>query len=766
MKNVLGVYVFFTLAIACFGQEQVIDSLLNLLPGSSDIKKTEILNDLSRLHWGISLERSTEYASEALQIAEEIKSRKGIADALNRLGNAKYYLTNYEQAKNHYIRSLGIREEIEDYDGIIASCNNLAVLYYASGNTVKTLEYFLKALDISRQIDNQSEIAEYSVNVGSTLVALHRPDEAKVYLTEALDIYLEIDDPVGMAETYNHLGSMKQESLNFGSALEFHLKAFSIYDEIQSVQGLAISYNNIGLVYSRLEKEDLALDYFLNALRYFQKIPGHKLGHASAMNNIGTIYQHQKDYSKALDYYERVLDIYMETRNESGMATVFHNIGMIQMDLTDYQEALESYMRSVDIHKRRNDWSALANNYNNIGELYLLQGNNPKALQYLKESSSIAKGINALNILLENYDFQSKAYSNLGNYKEALNWSQEYRNLKNRIFNLESQNRIMELHVRFEADHKSKEIELLRRNTELQELRMSRQRFQRHFFLLVIGLIIVLILIIQNKSRIRITANSLLMERNKQLEGLNLKLKESEKEQLMIGATKDKFFSIIAHDLKNPFNALLSFSEMLHGNIREFTQDEIRAYVEIIQKSTGNLYRLLENLLHWSSTQTGKIDYQPETFFLDTFVHQIIQIMRLSAQKKNISITSEIEPSLKVHADKNLLSTVFRNLIGNAIKFTYENGNIHVRAAQTDGQVKIAVTDDGIGIDPDDLNKLFRIDFNVTNIGTSEEKGTGLGLILCKEFVEKNGGVIWAESKPGEGSSFLFTIPAKPGGQE
>jgi signal transduction histidine kinase/Tfp pilus assembly protein PilF len=766
MKKTLGICFFFTLAIVCFGQEQEIDSLLNLLPVSPDMKKIEILNDVSRLHWGISLEKSAEYAAEALQIAEEIKSRKGIADALNRLGNAEYYLSNYEKARNHYIRSLRIREEIEDYEGIIASSNNLAVLFYASGNTDKSLEYYLKALDISRQIDNQSEIAEYSVNVGSTLVRLHRPDEAKSYLEDALDIYLEIDDPVGTAEAYNHLGSMKQESLNFGSALEFHLKAFSIYDEIQSVQGLAITYNNIGLVYSRLEKEDLALDYFLNALTYFQKIPGHKLGHASALNNIGTIYQHQKDYSKALDYYEQVLDIYMETRNESGMATVFHNIGMIQMDLKDYQEALESYMKSVEIHKRRNDRSALANNYNNVGELYLLQGNNHKALQYLKEASSIAEGINAMNILLENYNFQSKAYSNLRNYREALNWSREYRNLKNRVFNLESQNRIMELHVRFEADHKSKEIELLRRNTELQELRLSRQRFQRHFFLLIIGLIIILILIVQNKSRIRIATNKLLMERNKQLEDLNLKLKESEKEQLMIGATKDKFFSIIAHDLKNPFNALLSFSEMLHGNIREFTQDEIRAYVEIIQKSTSNLYLLLENLLHWSSTQTGKIDYHPETFTLNSFVHQIIQIMRLSAQKKNISISSEIDPSLEVHADKNLLSTVIRNLIGNAIKFTYENGKIHVLAVQTNGEVKIAVTDDGIGIDPDDLDKLFRIDFNVTNLGTSDEKGTGLGLILCKEFVEKNGGIIWAESKPGEGSSFQFTIPAKSGGKE
>jgi signal transduction histidine kinase len=181
--------------------------------------------------------------------------------------------------------------------------------------------------------------------------------------------------------------------------------------------------------------------------------------------------------------------------------------------------------------------------------------------------------------------------------------------------------------------------------------------------------------------------------------------------------------------------------------------------VEIIHKATNNLFRLLENLLQWSSTQTGEIEYRPEQFDLNSLTMNIIQIMGIHAEKKGISIINSLPENTKAYGDKNLISTVIRNLLSNAVKFTRENGQIRIEGIVKKDEIEIAVIDNGIGINKVDIDKLFRLDCNVTTIGTSEERGSGLGLILCKEFVEKNGGRIWVESEIDIGSSFKFTIP-------
>jgi signal transduction histidine kinase len=236
-------------------------------------------------------------------------------------------------------------------------------------------------------------------------------------------------------------------------------------------------------------------------------------------------------------------------------------------------------------------------------------------------------------------------------------------------------------------------------------------------------------------------------------------LKENETRLRELNLTKDKFFSIIAHDLKSPFNSILGFSDILLDQVSQKDLDGVEKSTEIIQKSAHHAVELLTNLLEWSQSQSGRIEFNPEYLELHALVDKVIRGMESLSRQKSIQITNHISAHAPIWADRYMLSSILRNLISNALKFTKQNGAIDIKASVDDEKMRVSVCDNGVGIPRKDLPKLFRIDLNHSTIGTMDEKGTGLGLILCKEFVEKHGGTIWAESQARRGSCFTFEIP-------
>jgi len=236
-----------------------------------------------------------------------------------------------------------------------------------------------------------------------------------------------------------------------------------------------------------------------------------------------------------------------------------------------------------------------------------------------------------------------------------------------------------------------------------------------------------------------------------------LKINEARLREL--NATKDKFFSIIAHDLKSPFNSILGFSGLLSEQLKEKDYENIDEYANLIKQSSQNAYDLLMNLLEWARSQTGKLEFSPEYFEMVVFVNQTILPFNNLAAQKSIVIKTDLPNMLPVYADKHMVSTVIRNLISNAIKFTRPGGAITIKAKKQHNEILISVSDNGVGISKNRTENLFRIDQNTSTAGTANEQGTGLGLILCKEFVEKHKGRIWVESEENSGSTFTFTLP-------
>ena len=253
--------------------------------------------------------------------------------------------------------------------------------------------------------------------------------------------------------------------------------------------------------------------------------------------------------------------------------------------------------------------------------------------------------------------------------------------------------------------------------------------------------------------------NRLLKSQNLQISQANEALRKSEKNLMELNATKDKFFSIISHDLKNPFASLLSISELMVDNFEETDREDHKAGFRKMNQSVKHLLDLLENLLTWSRSQRGRIKYDPVRFNLSNVIQENINLHKLLAERKGIMLLSPDQEDIYAYGDRDMVNSVIRNLMTNAVKFTDSNKKVEVKLSPKDEAVEISVVDEGIGIAEENMSRLFRIDEKFKSTGTAGEKGTGLGLIICREFVEKNGGEIKVKSKPGEGTTFSFTLP-------
>ena len=279
-------------------------------------------------------------------------------------------------------------------------------------------------------------------------------------------------------------------------------------------------------------------------------------------------------------------------------------------------------------------------------------------------------------------------------------------------------------------------------------LRLVEEKFQ-------VKIIDAILSALQNMKK-RMLVKDLLEE---ELTRQKIQIEEQKKELESLNATKDKFFSIIAHDLKNPFASLIGASDFLVSSSNDLSKEQMANFLKIINSSAKQGYRLLENLLEWSRMQTGIISWQPEQVDMWDLVNEVVNLLRSSAETKQIHLEARVDEDLSAFVDPNMINTVVRNLVSNAIKFTARGGEVIVESKQLKDAIEITVRDNGIGIKADDIAKLFRIDEQLVQNGTENETGTGLGLILCKEFIDKHKGELYVKSEPNKGSSFIFTLP-------
>ena len=615
-----------------------------------------------------------------------------------------------------------------------------------------SLEQLLEEAAPERRIELFCELSEtywQSSYDTSLLMAIH-----------AHTLALKIDNEQLIARSLNMTGNAYYLMGDFTKSMDHYLQALEIRKELGDSNSLASSYNNIGAVYLQMKDHNRALFYLKNAKAIFEAVEDddHLF---STINNIGAVYIENEQFDTAYQYFIEAYEIAKRSGNEDNISIVQTNLGETALSMGLLDQSLEYQKQALDISRKRGNKAMMATIYTNLGKAFLKKRNFPQAYNAFQTSLDLSEEVNSLPDLRENYQYLAEYYEAQRDYRNALHFFRLYASTKDSIISQEAMIRIKEMESMSQAGTLQQEIELLRKDNEISSLEANRLK-NTIILLAAFALMIILVFVVYyQKNRLKRETARLFEEKNKQLEKANLKLQNSEKHLKELNSTKDKFFSIIGHDLRNPLNALLGFSELISGNSRDYTSEEIQRYSKIINEAAKNIHLLIENLLEWSRSQSGNIDYNPESTDLMTVVLETIKVFEIHADKKGISLESEIQEDIILYADRNLLSAILRNLVNNAVKFTPNGGEVRIYSKQTESEITISVEDNGIGMSEEQLDNLFRLDNNVTMPGTSEEKGTGLGLILCKEFVDMHNGTLTATSQPNVGTTFSFTLPMK-----
>jgi signal transduction histidine kinase len=464
------------------------------------------------------------------------------------------------------------------------------------------------------------------------------------------------------------------------------------------------------------------------------------------------------------------LKLAREIKYNNGINFISNDMGLLLLEKAEYKQALEYFQSVHNYGIEINNNRYICATAINIADVYMELKEYDSALVYLILSLDISMRDKFKSIRLDVYEGLSRLYYSNGEYEKAYQYQKRYFELQDTIFSAEKEKQIAEISEKYEAGKKEEENKLLKQQNVIQELELGRGKSRLLFTLIISGIIVVFIVVIvfilyksnlrkkKVNSELERKNEQITLQRNQLVETLKF-LSAREKELNEANVTKDKFFSIIAHDIKNPFSTILGFSKLLSDDFDEIGQEDQKKYAGIISESSENLYKLLENLLQWSRAQTNRIEFKPEKFDLTQLLGNNVALYKNAAFKKEIEIIIDFEGNIGVYADKSMADVVIRNLISNAIKFTKKKGKIEIRVVGNPETVQVGIIDNGVGIKQSEIRKLFRIDSKVKSSGTDNEQGTGLGLIICKEFVERNGGRIWAESTEGKGSGFFFTLP-------
>ncbi len=724
LMSVKSAVVTIILSFSCvftFGQinQQAVDSLLILSSSKDKAVKVDALISLTRLVWDYYPDSSFYYSNLALQAAEKSSNNDILGDAYNNQANAFLMNQKFEDALTWYDKAMDYRKKGTSPIKVAHTFHNIGQCYRNLNNYSESINAFKEAADISVEVGNYQNQAYMLMNVAINYEQINDNNKALEYSIQAASIFLQLDIKQGIAYAYNFIGSLHRDLGNINLALEYHLKAYEIYESLGNIGGLTTSTNNLGIIYDELN-----------------------------------------DNPKALEYYIKSLDLAIKTEDREGQAVAYNNIGFLRSKMKNYTEALVAFEKSLEISEVLKNFSSIMNTYNNIAWVYFRSGDISNAHKFVQKALSYSEYNTNLFYLAESNEILSKIAYKRGEYKKGYEYLSNFMSIKDSLFKVSSNEKYMEMQVRFETERKEQEIELLKKGDEIKNLELKRQKKLNLFWIIITILLVSFGVIIAFNLKSKQKVNHLLTQKNTELEQINRKLTESEQHLKELNITKDRFFSLIAHDLKNPFNALMGFSELLFSNYPNYSDEEKIELVKIIYDSSQNLYKLLDNLLQWSRSQLGSIMYNPELVPLFTIVDNELALLKPIANNKELKISVKIEEYLIVFADKNLVGVIIRNLVSNAIKFSHANDTIEIAAIEENNMVKISVADTGIGIDKSNQDKLFRLDTNFTSKGTADEKGTGLGLLLCKEFVEKNGGEIWLDNNDKKGSTFIFTLPS------
>jgi signal transduction histidine kinase len=621
-----------------------------------------------------------------------------------------YRFSDFQRSKDYANEALSIADKTNLGRTRIIAFENIGNLAALSGDYSTALRYDNQALQQSLINNDSTSIAVHFNNIANDYYDLGEYDEAYKYFTNSYRVASARKDSLRMAIALHNVGRVFKELGQHERALEHLMLAKKMSQDIGDDEGIPYANDEIGDVRLRQHQYDSALMFLFKSLNVAREQHINEL-EPRTLNKIATIFVRTGEYNKALAYYDTTYRLHEKTNNRFGIAEVELGRAGVYADQKKYDQALELVNRSL----------------------------------------AIARESNARNLEITCFQRLSQIYELKGDFKKSLDYFKQFKLVEDSLFSQDMQEELFRDQMKFETEDKDSQIAALNRAQDIKDDQLKRQEFIRNILVVVMALSVILLATVYRSGQRRRQINALLLQHQADME------KRSE-ELERLNQVKDKFFSIISHDLRSPINALAGLLDLLDkGAVKP---EELPNHVRELKTRFNHTRTLLNNLLDWTLLQMDKLNLQPSKIDLKKIVDENIQLVG-SVQSKKITLTNNLPQLCFAYADSNTTNLVFRNLLTNAIKFTNDGGTVIISAEPRSTEWLITVRDNGIGMGEDVLKMLFDKTAPYTTRGTANEKGTGLGLILCKEFVEKNGGKIWVESELGKGSTFHFTLPKK-----
>lgn len=645
--------------------------------------------------------------------------------------------------------------------------------YYSEIDFPKANYYYNKAIAYGKQYGPENELM--NACFAYSFVCTNSEgnfDTAFAWLNYAINRSKKLKDTANLFSGYSKLcGTYQaqgriQQAINTSNIVlkKYKLQEFADYLKKVDFNKIKVSdekrpyyfsaaecFNDFAILQISLNNFNSANEMFINFYNLAQLLNTYLYKYNACYNLIG-LNLLREDYSACWKYLEELKQLSKSQHDSTAMFDIQHMKGEIYLASKKYKEALE-VLNEVNISGVTRI-STINYYYTSKAECLNALGQCRVALKTL-DSAQIHKNDNFIQ-KFEFYNEKMKILSDLGDYEAALLCSDTLQDICNTVYGNGSMSELLKQIAISQYQSKINGIQLMNKRNALINKKLAADKKIRNLFFGILTIIFIIISLLLIFIRTNKKYSKIFIKNNKDLENANNNLAVS-------NLTKDKFFSIIAHDLKNPVGNTKNAIEFLCESYNDLSDEEKQEYISMLKEASESAYSLLEDLLIWSQTQRGEIDYHPEMIKPEILAGRVISLQRLSAVNKKIELKNIVDSDLEVYADGKLVMTILRNLVSNAIKFTQEGGTIEIGSASSDaaedGMAVIYVKDNGVGMPAEKLNLLFRVDTNVSTPGTLGEKGTGLGLILCKEFAEKNGGNISVTSNPGEGSRFEFHLP-------
>lgn len=678
--------------------------------------------------------------------------------------------------------------------------NRFIILFYLGFSSLLMAQETAEINKLKKEL--QQELVDTSkVTIHLRIANLYlktKPDSSLVNLTKALELAKRSAPQSKIAQVFNKIGHFYQNEANYTDAIKNYKEAFLVYEKLKDKKRMARIYNSLGINYSELYAEDNAIEYYFKSLNLNKEISNED-GVASNFTNIGNLYYNEENYGLAEKYFRDALLIYEKLKSKYGISSSYTNIANALADNGKVEEGLDYYKKSIAIEEELGDKYGIAINYNNIGDCYMNLKQYDEAMEYLDKAMKIAdslverdlQSIVLLNIsdienkrkrfqsaiyaaresyaiadLIGNLDYKSEnllqasiAYEGLGDNVLALKRLKEYTAIKDSLLKMDRLKKIKLFNTLNELEKSQYTITDLSKTSEEAQSNYEKEKKYTHILIIAIVIFAFLLILLIQQNASKKKAFSLLEFKNYQVLKMKDEIDGQSNKLKQLNSTKDKFFSIIAHDLKNPFNSIAGFTDLMIENNEIYDATKRLKFLKIIKGSTAKVSSLLDNLLIWASSQSGNLKFNPKNINLAQQVSNVVSFLEIQAINKDISILNMVEKNVFVKADENMLDTILRNLISNAIKFTQPKGEIQIYSSFKNDFVEITVKDNGVGMTEAEIAAIFNVNEISSTLGTSNEQGSGLGLILCKDFVESHGGKIWVESVVNEGSEFKFTLP-------